>query len=172
MSIKESRWVPPGLGFILLKRVYFRKENQIKILHVKRKCNPADTNHSCEAGSSRRILWIWVCASHTGPRAWVSVGVWRVSDPFLCRNANRYLCSCLIVLSLPHVHTLKIRVSAQLCVCMSVCTGNILPLAKPCPTSRTSTITHLLTLVSWPNWLEPCFYWVLFSWHNWIHWNV
>lgn len=58
------------------------KKSKMKTLHINRKYNPAVTNHSCGSRSSRSLdLFLSLCASQTGPCAWVSVGVECTSEP-------------------------------------------------------------------------------------------
>lgn len=136
---------------------------------MKRKCNPADTNHSCKTSSSTKdsldpflslcepgysLSHMSVCGCVTCIR----------SFPMQKLEQMRYLCSCWTVLSLPTPRLFKsLWVHRYVCVrvCFGALTGSSFPVGKSCLTVPTSTTTHLLAFVSWPNWVEPRFYLVL-----------
>lgn len=54
LSIEDSSLIPSGLDLMLLQGDIHGKKCRIKILQIKRKCNPADTSHSCKTTSSTK----------------------------------------------------------------------------------------------------------------------
>lgn len=86
----EELRVPLGPDLLLSERGNFWKgEREREILPIKRKCNPAATNHSCRSSSPGRVSCCWACAQARPALVRECLQLCNVHPPLSCRKRVR-----------------------------------------------------------------------------------